>query len=278
MTLSERDYYDRYLGFDDVGVFRALGDRTSVASAISRRRKRSGSRRSSATSRSCFRVPPPPSDGWRRRCRSRSHRARSARDSARAGPRDICRSFSSRSWRRKTRRTASRRRIPICTRLHSWAPPAAVNSSPGECVAIEDSPLGTRIRAHGGVKDRRRHPYLRRATHCPPISSSRRSTAWKLDRSGRSVPFKRTAILSQSKHLDIRAESRHFYGLSALHPLRPLVILVCPGQRSISHTVRLRDLCYPRLEEEEDETSSNRSGTRGAVRCELAGERAAADR
>jgi len=25
MTLSERDYYDRYLGFDDVGVFRALG-------------------------------------------------------------------------------------------------------------------------------------------------------------------------------------------------------------------------------------------------------------
>src|SRR5262249_59059866 len=25
LTLSERDYYDRYLGFDDVGVFRALG-------------------------------------------------------------------------------------------------------------------------------------------------------------------------------------------------------------------------------------------------------------
>src|SRR5262245_65513392 len=25
MTLSERDYYDLYLGFDDVGVFRALG-------------------------------------------------------------------------------------------------------------------------------------------------------------------------------------------------------------------------------------------------------------
>ena len=25
ITLSERDYYDRYLGFDDVGVFRALG-------------------------------------------------------------------------------------------------------------------------------------------------------------------------------------------------------------------------------------------------------------
>jgi beta-phosphoglucomutase len=25
LTLSERDYYDRYLGFDDAGVFRALG-------------------------------------------------------------------------------------------------------------------------------------------------------------------------------------------------------------------------------------------------------------
>jgi beta-phosphoglucomutase len=25
VTLSERDYYERYLGFDDVGVFRALG-------------------------------------------------------------------------------------------------------------------------------------------------------------------------------------------------------------------------------------------------------------
>jgi beta-phosphoglucomutase-like phosphatase (HAD superfamily) len=29
VTLSERDYYDRYLGFDDVGVFRAVGVETT---------------------------------------------------------------------------------------------------------------------------------------------------------------------------------------------------------------------------------------------------------
>lgn len=47
VSLSERDYYDRYLGYDDVGVFRALGkdrgltmDQARVAALIERKGRR----------------------------------------------------------------------------------------------------------------------------------------------------------------------------------------------------------------------------------------------
>ncbi|MCC7240488.1 MAG: HAD family phosphatase [Acidobacteria bacterium] len=47
VTLSERDYYDRYLGYDDVGVFRELGrdhgltlDEGQIASLIERKGRR----------------------------------------------------------------------------------------------------------------------------------------------------------------------------------------------------------------------------------------------
>ena len=80
VALTEADYYARYLGFDDVGVFQAIGAArgawTPTTSAASWRERRCGSKRSSATSRSCFPAPPPRSGARPRRCRSRLPPAR----------------------------------------------------------------------------------------------------------------------------------------------------------------------------------------------------------
>ena len=64
VPLTEPDYYARYLGFDDVGAFEAIGARARrrverrATSRIWSRARRCGSRSSSATSRCCFPAPP----------------------------------------------------------------------------------------------------------------------------------------------------------------------------------------------------------------------------
>ena len=84
VTLTEPDYYARYLGFDDVG--RVRGDRAGTTaprgatrrSGASSRARPCGSRRSSATCRCSFPAPPTRSAAPPRPCRSRSPRARAA--------------------------------------------------------------------------------------------------------------------------------------------------------------------------------------------------------
>ena len=83
---TEADYYARYLGYDDVGAFEAIGrgprsrlDARDI-DAWSSPQSRAARRRSSATCRCCSPAPPTPSGARSRRCRSRSRPARSAHE------------------------------------------------------------------------------------------------------------------------------------------------------------------------------------------------------
>ena len=75
VSLSERDYYARYLGFDDVAAFQAIGADSGafgpeqVASLVSRKAVRF--EELEADARCCFPAPPTPSAASPRRCRLR---------------------------------------------------------------------------------------------------------------------------------------------------------------------------------------------------------------
>ena len=153
-----RDYYARYLGFDDVGVFQAIGaargaldDADASRDLVARKAvrleelERDVSVLFPGAARRDRGARPP-------RCRSRSRRARSAPRSAACSNASVWPPVSRRSSPPRTRRPASRRRIPICARWRCSRRHAAGRSQPADCVAIEDSLWGLQSARAAGLR------------------------------------------------------------------------------------------------------------------------------
>ena len=151
VALSERDYYERYLGFDDIGVFRGVGEARGLSGTApmwrgSSSARRSGSKCSNTTVRSSSRAPSRRSGASLPRCRSRLPRAPCGGDSARPRPRRPGASLRRRRRRRRRRHQSSRRPDRSFRAVDLLSAAIGLRLTPRPIVAVEDLFIGASIR------------------------------------------------------------------------------------------------------------------------------------
>ena len=182
LTLSETDYYDRYLGFDDVKVFEAVAADHGVEWSDEQRARLGrpeGGTHGGARARHLGAV----SGGGSRhpargRARPSGDRLRRARrgDPARARPRGPHLLVSRHRLRRRHARRPSRRPIRTCVRCRCSRIRSGRSCAPASCVAIEDSRWGIASARAAGLRT------VGRDHHLPPQRPGRRRSGHRLDR------------------------------------------------------------------------------------------------